>query len=49
MSNMHQEMLRKRLLYLKVQDLLYICLDGGEERQEEEEKTPYISSYECLL
>lgn len=36
MSNMHQEMLRKRLLYLKLQDLFYTCLDGEEERQEKE-------------
>lgn len=41
MSDMHQEMLKKGLLSLKVQDLLYAFIDEGEEK---EEKNPYISS-----
>lgn len=36
MSNMHQEMLRKKLLYLMVQDSLYTCLAGGEGRERTE-------------
>lgn len=40
MSNVHQEALRKRLSYLKVQELSYTCLAGGGEKQEEEEINP---------
>lgn len=41
MSNMHQEMLRKRLLYLKVQDSLYTCLARGEGRERIEIKQTF--------
>lgn len=41
-SDMHQEMLKKRLLYLKVQDLLYAHTDEGEEKEEEKKPLHFL-------